>query len=244
MDADLDLDGNDVMNVGTGDFQEIVYRGQNLGVLLGLQADIEAILEGYATLVQLQEAIDQLVGNGLRARLTTGNLLTGSLIVEMVNRTELSGASIDTGTRPYASLPVLASNVDAVTADIETLIKNLSALPLDSLVAAATQLLQDTRTLIASPELATLPGQLSSSLASIASVASQVESATADLPAMVQSLTAASRNANDVLEGLSPDSEIYFELSATVRELRAAAKSIATFAELLERNPNAILTGR
>lgn len=191
-----------------------------------------------------QEAIDQLVGNGLRARLTTGNLLTGSLIVEMVNRTELSGASIDTGTRPYASLPVLASNVDAVTADIETLIKNLSALPLDSLVAAATQLLQDTRTLIASPELATLPGQLSSSLASIASVASQVESATADLPAMVQSLTAASRNANDVLEGLSPDSEIYFELSATVRELRAAAKSIATFAELLERNPNAILTGR
>jgi hypothetical protein len=61
---------------------------------------------------------------------------------------------------------------------------------------------------------------------------------------MVKSLTAASRNANVVLEGLSPDSEIYIELSAAARELGIAAKSIAAFAELLEQNPNAILTGR
>jgi paraquat-inducible protein B len=79
---------------------------------------------------------------------------------------------------------------------------------------------------------------------SIANAAARVETATADLPTMVKSLTAASRNANDVLEGLSPDSEIYIELSAAARELRIAAKSIAAFAELLEENPNALLTGR
>ncbi|MFT5047030.1 MAG: hypothetical protein ACI8UP_004013, partial [Porticoccaceae bacterium] len=65
-----------------------------------------------------------------------------------------------------------------------------------------------------------------------------------DLPAMVRSLTTASNNANNVLEGLAPDSEIYIELSAAARELRIAAKSIAAFAELLEENPNALLTGR
>jgi len=47
-----------------------------------------------------------------------------------------------------------------------------------------------------------------------------------------------------VLEGLSPDSEIYIELSAAARELRIAAKSIAAFAELLEENPSAVFTGR
>ena len=61
---------------------------------------------------------------------------------------------------------------------------------------------------------------------------------------MVSSLTTASDNANNVLEGLSPDSEIYIELSAAARELRIAAKSIAAFAELLGENPNALLTGR
>jgi len=47
-----------------------------------------------------------------------------------------------------------------------------------------------------------LPEQLSSSMDSLSK-------ASADLPQMVRSLTAASNNANNVLEGLSPDSEIY-----------------------------------
>ena len=90
---------------------------------------------------------------------------------------------------------------------------------------------------MANPDIAQLPGQLSNTMASIAD-------ATKSLPAMVNSLTSASKNANDVLEGLAPDSEIYIELSAAARELRIAAKSIAAFAELLEENPNALLTGR
>ncbi len=190
------------------------------------------------------ETFNELVEAGLRVKLSTGNILTGSLIVKLESMPELEKASIDFSTKPYPSLPVIASNVDAVTADVETLIKNLSQLPLDSLVSAATELLQDTRNLVASPDFAQLPGQISSSMTSIAAAATRVETATINLPAMVNSLTAASRNANDVLEGLTPDSEIYIELSAAARELRVAAKSIAAFAELLEENPSALLTGR
>ena len=177
-----------------------------------------------------------LVDGGLRVQLATGNLLTGSLIIKLVSNDELEGA-VDFTSQPYPELPVVPSNVEAVTADVETLIKNLSQLPLDSLVAAATELLQETRQLVASPDIARLPGQLSSSMSSIAA-------ATKSLPSMVKSLTTASDNANNVLEGLSPDSEIYIELSSAARELRIAAKSIAAFAELLEENPNALLTGR
>ena len=193
---------------------------------------------------QWHQTVDTFVQDGMRVQLATGNLLTGSRIVKLVTKPDLSAASVDYSVEPYPRLPVIESNVDAVTADVETLVRNLSELPLDSLVAAATQLLQDTQKLIASPDIATLPGQLSSSMASIATAASRVETATAELPAMVRSLTSASQNANDVLEGLSPDSEIYIELSAAARELRSAAKSIAAFAALLEENPNAVFTGR
>lgn len=193
-------------------------------------------LEGV-TQNQWHDRVSGLVDGGMRVQLATGNLLTGSLIVKLVSKTDGLQGKVDFSSEPYPELPIVPSNVEAVTADVETLIKNLSQLPLESLVTAATELLQETRQLVASPDIARLPGQLSTSLNSIAD-------ATKNLPAMVSSLTTASNNANNVLEGLAPDSEIYIELSGAARELRIAAKSIAAFAELLEENPNALLTGR
>jgi len=186
---------------------------------------------------QWHNKFSSLVANGMRVQLATGNLLTGTLIVKLVSKPELGEAAIDFDAEPYPSLPVIESNVEAVTADVETLVKNLSELPLDSLVTEATKLLSDTRQLVASPDVAALPAQLSESMGSLAE-------ATSDLPGMVQSLIQASDNANYVLEGLSPDSEIYIELSSAARELSTAARSIAKFAELLEENPSAVLTGR
>ena len=185
----------------------------------------------------LTETLSEFVANGLRVQLASGNLLTGSLLVKLVNKPDAPEAKLDVNALPYTALPTLPSNIEAVTADVETLISNLSALPLDSLVAAATDLLRNTSDIVSSSEVKGLPAQLSESLASI-------NTATNDLPTMMRALTSASQNANDVLEGLSPDSEIYIELSAAVRELRIAAKSIAAFAELLEENPNAVITGR
>ena len=178
-----------------------------------------------------------LVADGMRAQLATGNLLTGSLIIKLIIKPDLPEEAIDFDTEPYPSIPVIPSNVEAVTADVELLVRKLAGLPLNDLVISATDLLDETRSLIASPEIAALPEQLSQTMTT-------VSQATSNLPALVQTLTLASDNANDVLEGLSPDSQIYIELSATARELRRAAKSIAAFAELLEENPNAVITGR
>lgn len=240
----------------------VEYNGMRVGLVESVSANLPENIggEGSATAVlQFQparlgladvsqtlwhEAVDELVKGGLRVQLASGNLLTGSLRVNMVTRPGLTADSIDFTSKPYPTLPVMPANVEAVTADVETLVKNLSQLPLDSLVVAATGLLEDARKLIASPEMSTLPKDLSASMSSIAASASHVESATADLPALIDLLTRVSGNANEVLEGVSPDSEIYFELSAAVRELGIAARSIAAFAELLEENPNAILTGR
>lgn len=242
--APIEYNGMRVGNVGS--------VSANLPSDLGDEGSATAVLQFQPSMLGLadvseeswQEAVSKLVAGGLRVQLSSGNLLTGTLIVKLVTRPELSDESLDLSTKPYPTLPVMATNVDAVTADVETLIKNLSQLPLDSLVSEAAGVLQDARKLLGSPDMATLPSDLSASMSSIAKAAGQVEEATADLPGLINSLGSVSRNANDMLEGLSPDSEIYYELSSAVRELGLAAKSIAAFAELLEENPNAILTGR
>jgi paraquat-inducible protein B len=45
-------------------------------------------------------------------------------------------------------------------------------------------------------------------------------------------------------KSISPDSPLYFELNSTLRELQAAATAIRIFAEYIQRNPNALLTGK
>ena len=203
---------------------------------LGLEAPApEAVLD----------ALDRFVARGMRAQLASGNLLTGALIVKLVDTgVNDPSASIDRDASPYPELPATASDIEAVTADVEELVAKLSDLPVEDLLASATGLLDDVRSLVRAPEIGALPGQLSASLGSIATTARRVEAATSDLPQLLAALTAASRNADDVLDGLSPDSEIYIELAATVRELRLAARSIADFAEVLEENPSAVFTGR
>lgn len=192
---------------------------------------------GDVTPESLLAVMQQFVEDGLRVQLASGNLLTGSLLVKLVEDSDAPVASIDINAEPYPALPTTPSNIEAVTADVETLVSNLAGLPLDSLVTAATDLLRNTSNIVSSNEMRNLPAQLSESL-------NAINAATDDLPTMMKALTSASQNADDVLQGLSPDSEIYVELSAAVRELRIAAKSIAAFAELLEENPNAVITGR
>ncbi len=185
----------------------------------------------------VMKTMQRFVANGLRVQLASGNLLTGSLLVKLVEKTDAPEESIDVNAKPYPAIPTTPNNIEAVTADVETLIANLAQLPLDNLLAAATDLLRNTSDIVASTEMKGLPAQISTSLNSI-------NAATTDLPTMMQALTSASQNADEMLDGLSPDSEIYIELAAAVRELRVAAKSIAAFAELLEENPNAVITGR
>lgn len=188
----------------------------------------------------LQTFIDK----GLRVQLASGNILTGSLLLKLVYNEDEPAGTIDSTTRPYSSLPTTPSSVAAITADVETLISNLSALPLDNLITTATDLLRNAGNLVSSEEMTSLPGQLAGSLESLSAVAEQVETATADLPRMMAALTSAAENAEGVLAGVAPDSEIYVELTATVRELRTAAKSLARFSKVLENKPNALIIGR
>ncbi len=192
----------------------------------------------------LINGLDQLVENGLRVQLATGNFLTGSLVVKLVNQPFAPLERMDLEAKPFPEIPTTVSNIEAVTQDVEQLVSKLAELPFSALIESATGLFSDFRALVASPEMSNLPAKLGESLDSLVRTTQGIETASSGLPELVEALTTASRNADDVLDGVSPDSEIYIELSAAVREMRAAARSIAGFAEILEKNPNAVLTGR
>ena len=167
--------------------------------------------------------MDRLVASGLRMQLGVSNLLSGALNVNMVVIPDAELAAIDLEAKPYPAFPTAPSEIAAIARDVEDIIASLATLPLEDLVVSATSLLQETERLVSSPSIAALPQ---------------------DVSELARTLTALTAQAEGALLGLSPDSELYLELTAATSELRDAATAIARLAERLEQQPNAIITGR
>jgi len=56
-------------------------------------------------------------------------------------------------------------------------------------------------------------------------------------------LDQASTTLRSAQSAISPDSPLYYELNSTLRELKTAATAIRVFAEYIQRNPSALLSG-
>lgn len=184
------------------------------------------------------------VERGLRAQLESANLLTGAVSVRLIELRHAETQSIDFAAEPYPSIPTVPSDTQAATQDILGLIREVSRLPLQDLVAEAADLLGELKAVAANPALDAAPGELLGSLEVLSEMMNNLDEASSDLPGLLANLKALSNQADDVLSGFSPDSEIYVELAGAVRDLRTATHSIAGLAEQLEAEPNSIILGR
>ncbi|MFK7957105.1 MAG: intermembrane transport protein PqiB [Lysobacterales bacterium] len=188
------------------------------------------------SLDELRDGLNYWVQSGIRAQLASANLLTGAKRLDLVMKPELENASINMDARPYPQFPSIPSSSQALTNNVQTLVRNLSELPLDELIQAGTQLLGDIGSMVASDEAQSIPAELSLVLNAVASAAGNLNAASSDLPALVKSLNALSGQADETLGGLSPSSPFYVELESTLRELSAAAGKVSELAQKLEEN--------
>lgn len=197
----------------------------------------------FSNIEDAQKSIQDWVSSGMRVRLATGNILTGNKLIRFVD-----GIGSDPFTVDFDSaiprLPTAPSDLNAITQDAEQLVQNLAELPLEDLVVSAVRLLDNTNSLVANPDLQDLPGELNTTLESFGSVAVQLETASENLPTLINNLNQIADVGESTLSGLSPDSQLYVDLSGAVRDLRDAARSLSALASRLEEQPNALLTGR
>ncbi|MEM6534044.1 MAG: MlaD family protein [Pseudomonadota bacterium] len=197
-----------------------------------------------ATQEQARIGFDAWVKSGMRAQLATGNILAGRKLVRFVDEASDDGAQIDFSTQPFPTLPSMPSGLDALTQNVEEIVQNLSELPLDQLVGAGVTLLNNTNALVSDPDMQELPAELNDALVSLGVVASNLDQASADLPELVRNLTLIAEAGELTLAGLSPDSDLYVDLSGAVKDLRDASRSLSGLAARLEEKPNALITGR
>lgn len=203
---------------------------------LGLPAD--------AGRAAVDDLLDGLVAEGLRARLASGGLLTTELRIELAREPGAEAAAYQREAEPFARIPAVLTARTDVNATAEGILERVAGLPFERLLNQAIEtlasierlagdrelrrvpgeaiaLLNDARGLIGSDETQAIPGsaaaavrdlrailaelRASGAIASLTSVLAQADAAmvpigtaSAQLPALLENVTALSQTAAEL----------------------------------------------
>jgi paraquat-inducible protein B len=189
-----------------------------------------------------------LIERGLRAQLKSGNIVTGQLVVNLDFHPGSPAKYFGEG-GIFSEIPTVPSTFDELTSSITDLIAKIKNLPLDKIAKGlektltnANRVIKSADEIINTSEAKNLVRNLDTSIKRFNSIASKV-----DID-MMPRLTAVIQEANETLatvkDAVSENSPLRYNLENTLEELSKAARSVRGLAEYLERNPNALISGK
>lgn len=113
-----------------------------------------------ATADDALELLSEFVTRGLRARMITGNILSGSLQVELVQVDDAPEAVVVSETGQLPRLPTTQSDIADVAATAEGVLARINALPVEELMNGAIDLMDSIEQLVASEDTRNVPGSV------------------------------------------------------------------------------------
>jgi paraquat-inducible protein B len=212
----------------------------------------------------------QQVADGLRAQLQMESIVTGQLYIELTYRTDAAPPEFESRPTAWPEIPTtpsllaaLGTGAGSLVADmmkillqVNQMLEEVNMPEINSAVVASAQAVER---LVDSPEiraaLRQVPGmtsQVNRTMAEVELLAqragaaiepmqSQVDSATTEMVATLQSLR---RTLEDTQGLLSTDTGLGFGLQQALASLRDAATALSLLATSLEQNPDMLLRGK
>jgi len=227
---------------------------------------------------------DELIQQGLRARLAMESLVTGLLYIELDFQPESPINMVAPPGSKYREIPTLPTTMQEVQTQVRDVMANLQKVKLDLLVNTTTETVQSIKRLVDSPEVMKAIRSLNTALTSYDKLARDVN---AQVDPLAKDIKEAVQGAQDTFGGIqqlvhnvdnkveplvtslddtskavraamvqgkktlatadgiiAEDSPLYHDLTNALTELSRAARSVRVLADYLERNPNAIITGK
>jgi len=231
-------------------------------------------LPGGLSSEKLRERLDRRVANGLRARVGSEGLFGQTVILELVSLPSQPKAEITVSPDGRLMLPTAPAAVADAEAGVNGLATRISKLPIEELMAAATQALSNISRLTGTAEgvlaadgMDRIPGSIDQTLQEVRSLVTaireggaidnlnttlrsadsalkSIDTAAATLPALAKRLNEAADGLQAVVSGYDSDSRFYNDIRGVLRDISTTAESFRSLARSIERNPNSLLLGR
>ncbi len=192
-------------------------KGGPIPILIYLEPGRLELPDRQASVEKLQATIRTGVGNGMRASLESGNILTGAKYVSIDYFQDVEEATLGMFME-YTTIPTIETGLGQLEQKLNAVLDTINALPLDDTVTnanAAIATLNETlaglHTIMASQSTQQLPVELSTTLQRLQST----------------------------LDGLSPNSEAYQSINSSLLRLNRTMGNLESLTRTLSGQPNA-----
>ncbi|MGH8619040.1 MAG: intermembrane transport protein PqiB [Burkholderiales bacterium] len=220
------------INIGEVKSIGIDFDRQNQQVLIVVDVDIypermrSRVAQGATDARERGiKLVEILVNRGLRAQLRTGNLLTGQLYVALDFFPGAAKVKLDTAKLPI-EVPTIPSPMTELQASLAGILKKVDDLPLNELAADLRKAVQS----------------LDKTLQGVDKLVQRLDTEVA--PEARTALIEARKTLTEANQILSSESPVRQELQEMLREITRAAEAVRALADLLDRQPEALIRGK
>ncbi|KUF10388.1 intermembrane transport protein PqiB [Pseudoponticoccus marisrubri] len=226
--------------VTVGEVSSVAMVASEIGArrVVRLQAVLSIVPErlGLGEDAAPEAALDFLadyVGQGLRARLGTGGLLSSELVVELVELPEAEAATLGTEGDALPELPTVPAELGSLNATAEGVFERINNLPVEEVLASLQGLLDNANALIGSEDTQALAPEITATL-------SELRTLVPDLTRTLASAEGALGEVEQIAAGLRESgatenvNEVFSSAASAANAIEAAAGELPQLAARLE----------
>lgn len=174
-----------------------------------------------------RQRLDNMVNNGLRATLKSGNLLTGALFVDLNFQRDNTEAYVAKSFEDRPVIPTTPSGLAQIELKVSSLLDKLNALQVEPLLQGMDNSVQQSEALLR--EIRDLTGSINQLVN---------DPQTQRIPDNINKTLAELREA---IKGMSPNSPVYQELNRSLQSLEKLMRDLQPIARTLSEQPNALI---
>lgn len=242
--------------VEVGSVQRIMVRFERtageVSIPVYVELDAEKLARAGAQIEFTPEAMKEAIAQGLRGRLESQSLVTGLLFVNLDYFPDSSPPRFVGDSDWPPEIPTLPTTIEQATQVVKEIVERLGKIDLEALVSSATEALEALRDLAGSEEARGAVASLDETLASLRELSKSLDRTIGPLGESLRTTAQEtqrleeelSRTLGIVQQILSPGSPLTQQLGTALQDLSAAARSVRSLADSLERNPSSIVRGR
>jgi paraquat-inducible protein B len=172
------------------------------------------------------------VNQGLRARLVTGNILSGSLIVELVEVADASPATLNVEQQPFAVIPTTVSNITDVADQAQGVLNRINNLPIEDLMTSAIDLMDSANALVRSDGVMQTPEQVAGLLSDARTLigGDAIQAIPDQIAAVVEQAQTIMAQVNGVIEQVG-NADLVGSVTRTVANVEDGTKNLGEISD-------------
>ena len=209
---------------------DVELLGHNSGMIpvhIRIEQDRFDDEDGDRALSQLSRDIEQQIRKGLRATLKTGNLLTGSMYIDLSPVPDSPPAAGYGRFGEFHTIPTVSGGLARIEQQANKLLTKFNELPLDQTISNLDAMLKESKQSFAAMR------ELSTNMNKLAT-----QPGAKQLPA---ELTKSMQELQKTLQSFSSDSPVYGDLNRSIESLNSLLRELNPAARKVNEKPNSLI---